>query len=627
MSFNRAVLWTTLTIAIYCIAHWMWYLGTPLGISPALDGQENLLLAKDIATGRLADEPFYRAMLYPALLALLGKLTPNLVTIASLLGLISHLANAVLAMLIADCIWKNRLSTIIAGILVGLNPVLIHFAADPLDITIATTFSLSALYLFIKNTPLAGWKSMAASGLLFSLACLARPHFFAVAIIGLSTLSMLAIAKRFPSKQLLAFFAGLAIPCAIYGAANLTIGGSFSILPWQGAYNLWVSNKPGANGLYYTQSLNFHYTSEHKNPNRMESEALYKIETGNTGTIAERGAYWRSKTIESILESPGSWIGRMSWKTYALVNDWEQYNNKTFAFHKARSPILRMNPIGWGLIFALSLCGFIHLCRNDRSKAILFATLALSFAAGILLYMASGRFRAPLVPYLAILGSGVPIFLNDKRQRVFYGAIFAAALVLSFSSFGEIRSKKTFIQDSMLLADVSAKLGRDREAFEWATAALEQNEQRDDARRIQLISYYNLAATRRTGEVDAKWEQFFELVNRKDFEDPAYQLVKGIVLVKQGRLNDAFENWSNAFTQFGTEASASLAMRIVLDPKTSIPDLPQSLIQEMRGGRHGLLAYSLITKGLGPRINLQMTEDRINALRESLDAIFSEESI
>ena len=625
MSFNRLVLWTTLGIAIYCLAHWVWYLGTPLGQSPALDGQENLLLAKEIATGELANEPFFRAMFYPALLALFSKLFPNLIILASLIGLLSHLANATLVMLIAKRIWRNNLSAVLAGIFTGANPVLIHFASDPLDITIATTFSLLALFFFTAKSESRTWKPFALSGLFLALACLARPHFFAVAITGISVLLALAIAKRFPRQKTVAFIGGLAGPCLIYATINLAIGGTFSVLPWQGAYNLWVSNKPGANGLYFTQSLSFHYTTEHQNPNRLESEELYRIETGNVGTIDERNSYWRNKTINSIIDAPGNWIRHMIWKSYAFLNNWEQYNNKTFAFHKARSPALRFNPIGWGLIFSLGLCGGVYLWKKDRSIAITLSVLILSFSAGVILYMASGRFRAPIVPFLAMLAGGAPltvVALTDIRQRIAYSGLLILGLIISFSSFNDVRSRKTYLQDYMLLADVSAKLGQDRDAFNWASSAINEDASRDDAKRIQLISYYNLVTTGKKKEADASWQDFFGFVDEADFPDPAFQLVKGVTLLKMGSVDYAFATWANAYTKFGADASASLALGLILNPEMPVPEIPESLLEETRRGRHGLLAYALIARGLGPRINLHMTADRTRILKQSLDAVF-----
>jgi len=58
----------------YGVGYLIWYLGTPLGRAPQLDGAENIALAEKIAAGTLPHEMFYRAMLYPAALAVPLKL-------------------------------------------------------------------------------------------------------------------------------------------------------------------------------------------------------------------------------------------------------------------------------------------------------------------------------------------------------------------------------------------------------------------------------------------------------------------------------------------------------------------------------------------------------------------------
>ena len=38
-----------------------------------------------------------------------------------------------------------------------------------------------------------------------------------------------------------------------FGAFNYVIAGDFRVTPWQGAYNLWAANRPGAHGRYFDE--------------------------------------------------------------------------------------------------------------------------------------------------------------------------------------------------------------------------------------------------------------------------------------------------------------------------------------------------------------------------------------
>ena len=59
-----------LGLSVYMLAYFLPHLDSPAGRFPVLDGAENMELARQMATGALPHVPFYRAMLYPALLSL-----------------------------------------------------------------------------------------------------------------------------------------------------------------------------------------------------------------------------------------------------------------------------------------------------------------------------------------------------------------------------------------------------------------------------------------------------------------------------------------------------------------------------------------------------------------------------
>ncbi len=311
MRVSKSVFWLLLIVATYSLGYAIWYWQTPLGQVPALDGQENLIIAEQIRVGALPDEPFYRAMLYPTVLAILPIHW-------MVLGLLCHFANTLLAMTLSRRLWNHEASALISGALVGCNPVLLHFALDPLDTTFAITLFLSGLAFFATTTD---WTKVSIriglGGCAIALAALARPHFLAILLPFILAAIVLGFASsRFRSAGWTFAITAIA-PLAILGGIQLTRGDSFRILPTQGAYNLWVSNNANANGLYYSQTLSFHYVGEHKNPAKMESEALYLEERGEEGTVDERSAYWRNATIDHIQSDPIAWIKLMTFKGYA----------------------------------------------------------------------------------------------------------------------------------------------------------------------------------------------------------------------------------------------------------------------------------------------------------------------
>ena len=87
-------------VLFYGLFYATYFWKTPLGQTPVLDGSENILLAQQISCGALAKEPFYRSMLYPAILSVLHAIgfeaTEELFWLASLLGIICHFISSAL---------------------------------------------------------------------------------------------------------------------------------------------------------------------------------------------------------------------------------------------------------------------------------------------------------------------------------------------------------------------------------------------------------------------------------------------------------------------------------------------------------------------------------------------------
>jgi hypothetical protein len=167
----------------------------------------------------------------------------------------------------------------------------------------------------------------------------------------------------------------------------------------------------------------------------------------------------------------------MARKLYALLNNWEQYNNKTYAFHKALSPWLSWNPACWGLILVLGVAGAARLGSESPGQAILISWVGLALVVSIALFFVSARFRLPLAALLAALSGGAlasPRFWMawPLRSRVRLGIGAALAALVAFSGFGGVADRSTYVQDHALLARAAYTVGDDALALSEATEAL-----------------------------------------------------------------------------------------------------------------------------------------------------------
>ncbi len=499
MTVTRSRLLVLFAALAYGLAHLSWYANTPLGQVPVLDERENLMLAEQISHGSLPREPFYRAMGYPLLLAGLragGISALQLPGAALLLGVGLHAIGACLAALLAQRWFADVRAGLIAGLLFALNPVFVHDATQRLDTMLGLVLFLAGLLcLKLERNEPGPWPPIGAS-FFWAVAVLTRPQFLPVWLI----LPLIWIWRHRSRTGFATAIAAMAVGGSLFAAQGLwqlAVTGEFRILPWQGAYNLWAANQPGAHGRYYFQTVDLSHPAQNDNPAKLESLVLYERETGtSTADIDAMNRHWRQRFVTYVTQHPAAWLGLLARKTYALLNDWEQYNNKTYAFHKARSPWLRWNPLGWGVLLVLAGAGAWRLHAGAPSVAAAAGVVAAGYAAGVVMFYVSARFRLPLAAMLCVLGGGAlarPWFwrgLAPGRPLLLAGTMLAAGL-LTFSFFDDVRDARPFVQDHLLVARAAQTEGDDNEVWRQARAALALDASRRDADEFVVTSGFN----------------------------------------------------------------------------------------------------------------------------------------
>lgn len=485
----------------YAGGHLSWYNDTPFGQIPVVDEQENLMLGEMIVRGELPPEPFYRSMGYPLLLATLrglGVETVGLFAAALVVGVLLHGVNTALVARTAQ-VWFGGLGGVISGVVFGLNPVLVHYATQALDATPALTFFLIGLAVLAREFTRSAVHPIAlrpwiVTSLAWAIAVALRPNYFLTwAVLPVIAAWIHGQAWR-PRAVVAALSGGLVF--ASVAVWQKQISGVAGFLPWQGTYNLWAANQPGAHGRYFVQRVSVPSSMATLNTTRAESIYLYRQETGAAPAgIEALNAHWRTRFISYVTTHPLEWLGRLAGRMYALVNDWDQYNNKTYAFHQSRSPWLRWNPLGWGVTFLLGIVGVARLCREQPRTARATAAIVLTLAAGVLLFFVSGRFRLPLAAIGAVLAGGIaaPRFMRSASRRSQLLVITAVVIggLLTFSNLGRVRDRTTFVEDHALLARAAERTGDLALAWSQARAALALNPQHRDATRVAVAVYFN----------------------------------------------------------------------------------------------------------------------------------------
>jgi 4-amino-4-deoxy-L-arabinose transferase-like glycosyltransferase len=596
--------WVALLAFFYASLYLLQHMGTPLGQIAVLDGREILAWASAFAQGEWPGEPFYRAPFYPLLLSgllRLGVSEADYMLAAQLLNLAAHVLSAWLIYCIGIRVWQHKSAALVSGALYSVFPLAAFYVGEPLDISLGTCFFLAALLCLLGGARERSWLGAAAAGLLMALAVATRPHFLTVAII----LPILPLLLRSGEAriQLTTSAAALTIGLLGLGTLNAWQSGQFQILPSQGGYNLWAANKPGANGLYYQQQFSFLSHDKLANPARLESEQIYQLETGQPADEVAYGAiasYWRERAVSSIIDQPGAWLSLELRKLAALLHNTEQYNNKTFAFHKANNAVLRFNPLSWGVLLVAGLAGLVGAWRKPELQALLL--VGASYAAGVLLFYASARFRFPLVGLLCI-GAGGLILLWQQRSVAATRTLWPWLLgfigigVFCFYPFSWSKASATFDEDRLLLARAHAQLGQYRKSITLLDEIVAQPHNQQRALDLLCSAQFNHLRELQPAQWMAVLPKGIDACRRVADQSPQAEWILAFELWLSGHHDLAISGWRSIATASGVEMQRALACLILADQlaieeRRMLADLPASkktdllLLAESTRGDH-----------------------------------------
>ena len=551
----RTLLWVSVISLIYCGVWFITYSATPLGISPALDNQQTLELANQMANGDLPSEPFHRAPLYPYLLSIglsAGVAMDNMPALARALNALALVLCTAVVTLSAIRIWKSTLAGWITGLLVGMNPVILFFAADPFDILLATACLCLALSKFIGSDLNPSKRDTFTIGLLLAVGAALRSHLLPLALAW--PIACLFLRRNRRPTHLALAATPLILSFVILGWVNLRVSGEFRMLPWQSAYNLYAGNGPDASGRIYAQQVPVNFGERYDNPAKLESIALYEAETGlkPPHSIDDMNTFWKQKAFLHIQENPTQWIGLMLRKAYYFLNNYEQYDNKTYGLHKQLYAPLRWNPLHWGLLLILAVAGTLIGLRSGVSKKVIYICIAVFalYAAGTIWFYTSNRFRVPMIPVLCLLAGGIvslkPIWIQSSRAwRLFFAGCLSTTALISYSAFFEASNTDTWEADYALLANAALRVADDKSAIYWANRALKINALRSDVSGTIVQAKFNQWALNQPGQNPTRHEieTFLEDALQARELNPAVNSLIGIYQWKLGQFDAARQTW------------------------------------------------------------------------------------
>ena len=243
-----------------------------------------------------------------------------------------------------------------------------------------------------------------------------------------------------------ALLLGALLAVAPVVARNSLMAGRLVLTTAAGGTAFYLSNHPDNDtGLIQARSWN-------RQVPRGEEEdwtATAEQRTGRALTPGEVNAYWFAEALAGIRERPATWLLAEARKLGLLVSRYEAPDNTMPSFAEETVPILRWTPSRYATVLPIAVGGMaLAWARRRREPVPGRAALALAlagYAATLMLFVVTSRFRLPLAPLVLVYAGFLLASLRElaaattpARERLVTGAAVAAGFGLSLASEGPL---------------------------------------------------------------------------------------------------------------------------------------------------------------------------------------------
>lgn len=455
-----------------------------------MDAEYHLEWAKALATGvwappyeLLRGVPFFRAPLYPYFLAGLFSLFGANTVLVRIVQVAIGSASCALAYGVAARCFGQRVG-LAAGLLCSLYWVLAYFDTELLlPVLLVFLALLGFLLAFIaveRRSPLVA----AASGLAFGLFAITRPNilaFLPFAVLWTARVTRATVGRRALLSTVL-FAIAFAAPPAAVTIRNRVVGDDWVVVASQGGVNFYIGNNSESNGMQAVVPG----TRQTWWGGYEDTVQIAEEDAGRALKPSEVSAYWFRRAFAYVRESPGDWARLTLRKTLAFVGDPELPNNEPYEARRSRYWTFRAVPLSFAVLlglFALSVplalapkrFGLPE-ARGPRGVRRAFASILLQFAvvyaASIIAFFVTGRYRVPLIPLVAAGAAVTLVALWDlvraRRLAVAAGLIAVAVVatgVLKVDYLGAREATRGFValseaQDRLDIGDLDGGIER-----------------------------------------------------------------------------------------------------------------------------------------------------------------------
>jgi tetratricopeptide (TPR) repeat protein len=222
------------------------------------------------------------------------------------------------------------------------------------------------------------------------------------------------------------FFCGLLLVLAPVGLRNLAVGGEFKLTTSQLGPNFFIGNNPAADGTYGSIAKNL----GEPQLEGVDAARLAERDLGRKLTAGQVSDYWFEKSWSYIRSQPLAWLRLFATKWLLLWNRHEIEDSDDFYIYQQWSSLLSLlgSVNHFGLLAPLAAVG-LWLTREQWRRLSLLYAMIVSLALSIAIFYVFGRYRFPLVPFLALFAGAAVIQLGSFYKGRAWQKLAVAGLI------------------------------------------------------------------------------------------------------------------------------------------------------------------------------------------------------
>jgi tetratricopeptide (TPR) repeat protein len=408
------IAWSTLVRLLHLVE---FFENSPFAATLVSDAHIFDSWASRISGGDWAGGPqlFVLPPLYPYLLSLVyivvGRTPATVVLLQSVLGVVA-----------SGLVWVlahrrfGEIAGVTAGILFGAAGTVLFYESMLVGTSVAVFLTILVLVFLDRWRTDNAIRLLGCAGLCLGLLAILRPNF--VVLIPVVLLLILWPYRKPRGREAIrvaGVFTTLAIaPLMILLIRNGVVAGEWTPLSAHGGINFYMGNHAGAPGWFSPpEGMAASITPHEPEGNLVGPRRIAETATGHRLSDREVSAFWFAKGLDFVVSEPAEAIRVTVRKIRLFFSAYELPLNYSFEYHRRYAAALNI-PFGQlGLLYPLAIAGAFFAARRQKPIGDLLVLFS-SYAASVIVFHVSTRYRMPTIPILAVFSGCAVQSLSDE---------------------------------------------------------------------------------------------------------------------------------------------------------------------------------------------------------------------